>query len=92
MTRNVKAHALTTRLREPVVSFSFDDFPRSALTEGGRILKQAGWVGTYFTAGSFCGRTIDGTEYFTREDVLRAAEEGHEIACHTFSHLRLAGQ
>lgn len=92
LTRNIKVHALTTHLHEPIVSFSFDDFPRSALTEGGRILKEAGWAGTYFAAGSFCGRTEGGIDYFTREDLLRAEEEGHEIACHTFSHLRLAGE
>lgn len=92
LTRNIKAHALATQLSEPVVSFTFDDFPRSALSEGGRILKTAGWAGTYFAAGSFCGRTVDGIDYFTREDLLRAQEDGHEIACHTFSHLRLAGQ
>lgn len=92
LTRNIKAHARATQLREPIVSFTFDDFPRSALTEGGRILKEAGWAGTYFAAGSFCGRTVDDIDYFTRDDLLRAEEEGHEIACHTFSHLRLAGQ
>jgi peptidoglycan/xylan/chitin deacetylase (PgdA/CDA1 family) len=91
LARNVKLNALDTRLAEPVVSFTFDDFPRSALHEGGRLLRERGWAGTYFAAGSFCGRTVDGLDYFDRDDLVQAAEEGHEIGCHTFGHLRLPG-
>jgi peptidoglycan/xylan/chitin deacetylase (PgdA/CDA1 family) len=89
LARNVKLNALDTQLSEPVVSFTFDDFPHSALTEGGRMLKERGWAGTYFTAGGFCGQTVEGLEYYSREDLLKASEDGHEIACHTFDHLRL---
>ena len=89
LARNVKLNALDTRLAEPVVSFTFDDFPRSALTEGGRVLRERGWAGAYFAAGGFCGRRVDGVDYFDRDDLVQAAEEGHEIGCHTFSHLRL---
>jgi peptidoglycan/xylan/chitin deacetylase (PgdA/CDA1 family) len=92
LTRNIKARALATRLSEPVVSFSFDDFPRSAVTEGGRMLSERGWAGTFYAAGSFCGREVDGIPYFTADDLLQVHEEGHEIGCHTFSHLRLAHQ
>lgn len=89
LARNVGLNALGTRLEAPVVSFTFDDFPRSALHEGGRMLRERGWTGTYFAAGGFCGRTVDGLDYFDRDDLVQAAEEGHEIACHTFGHLRL---
>ena len=89
LARNVGLNALDTRLRGPLVSFTFDDFPRSALDEGGRMLRERGWAGTYFAAGSFCGRRVDGLDYFDRDDLVRAAEEGHEIGCHTFGHLRL---
>lgn len=89
LARNVKLNALDTRLTEPVVSFTFDDFPRSALSEGGRRLAERGWAGTYFTAGGFCGRRVDGLDYFDRDDLVEAAETGHEIGCHTFGHLRL---
>jgi peptidoglycan/xylan/chitin deacetylase (PgdA/CDA1 family) len=89
LARNVPFNALDTRLAEPVVSFTFDDFPRSALHEGGRVLRERGWTGTYFAAGSFCGRRVDGLDYFDRDDLVQAAEQGHEIGCHTFGHLRL---
>jgi peptidoglycan/xylan/chitin deacetylase (PgdA/CDA1 family) len=89
LARNVALNALDTRLAEPVVSFTFDDFPRSSLHEGGRMLRERGWTGTYFAAGSFCGRRVDGLDYFDRDDLMQAAEQGHEIGCHTFGHLRL---
>jgi peptidoglycan/xylan/chitin deacetylase (PgdA/CDA1 family) len=89
LARNIKLNGLNTRLDEAVVSFSFDDFPRSALTEGGRMLKARGWAGTYFAAGGFCGRRVDGIDYFDRDDLVQADADGHEIGCHTFGHLRL---
>jgi peptidoglycan/xylan/chitin deacetylase (PgdA/CDA1 family) len=89
LARNVKFNGLDTCLSEPVVSFTFDDFPRSALHEGGRTLRERGWSGTYFAAGSFCGRRVDSLDYFDRDDLVQAAEHGHEIGCHTFGHLRL---
>ena len=90
LTRNTKARALDTRLSEPLVSFCFDDFPHSAVSEGARMLGERGWAGTFYAAGSFCGREVDGIPYFTEDDLRQAHEEGHEIGCHTFSHLRVA--
>jgi len=90
LTRNIKAHPLGTRLTEPVVSFCFDDFAHSAVTEGAKMLRERGWAGTFYAAGSFCGREVDGIPYFTEDDLRQVHDEGHEIGCHTFSHLRLA--
>src|ERR1700742_4437120 len=70
----------------PVASLSFDDFPRNAWTLGDPVMARHGVRGTYYTAGGFCGRTVDGMEFYDGDDlkVLRAA--GHEIACHVFVH------
>jgi hypothetical protein len=38
------------RLAQTVISFTFDDYPRSALDPGGRILHSEGTCGTYYTA------------------------------------------
>lgn len=73
-------------LERSVVSFTFDDFPRSAFTQGSPILARYGARATYYASGGFCGRTIDRLDYYTRQDALEAAREGHEIAHHTFSH------
>lgn len=90
LTRNIKARALDTHLTEPLVSFCFDDFPRSAVTEGGRMLHERGWAGSFYAAGSFCGREVEGISYFTEDDLRQLDHDGHEIGCHTFSHLRVA--
>lgn len=87
--RSIKLHTFDGRIVEPVVSFTFDDFPRSAVTEGGRMLREAGWTGTYYMAGRFCGRTVDNIDYFSRDDLVQVNHDGHEIGCHTFSHMSL---
>ena len=84
--RSVKLHTFDCHFVEPVVSFTFDDFPRTALSRGGRMLREAGWKGTFYTAGAFCERIVDGIDYFSRDDLIEAQHEGHEIGCHTFSH------
>jgi peptidoglycan/xylan/chitin deacetylase (PgdA/CDA1 family) len=89
--RNIKVGASSSRLDAPIVSFTFDDFPRSALVVGGRMLEEAGWRGTYFAAGGLCGRKVEGLDHFTPDDLAEAHRAGHEIGCHTFSHLRLRG-
>jgi peptidoglycan/xylan/chitin deacetylase (PgdA/CDA1 family) len=70
----------------PVVSITFDDFPKSAWTQGGPVLARYGARGTYYTAGGFCGRTIDGTEFYDTGDLSALAAAGHEIGCHGFGH------
>jgi peptidoglycan/xylan/chitin deacetylase (PgdA/CDA1 family) len=77
---------IKSRLDRPVASIVFDDFAQSAWTVGGRILEDAGARGTYFVAGSYCGREADGITYFEPDDLVAAHGSGHEIGCHTFDH------
>ena len=70
----------------PLASITFDDFPKSAWSRGGPILAQYRVRGTYYTAGGFCGRTVDGTVFYDAEDLQALAAAGHEIACHGFAH------
>ena len=71
---------------KPMASITFDDFPKSAWVQGGPVLARHGVRGTYYTAGSFCGRTVDGTRYYDSHDLTELAAVGHEIGCHGFSH------
>jgi len=71
-----------------VVSFTFDDFPKTALTAGGAILERHGARGTYYTASKLVGTVGDLGPLFETEDLRAAHRNGHEIACHTHSHLR----
>lgn len=70
----------------PVISFTFDDFPRSALLIGGEILKSCGLVGTYYVSLGLMGRQAPTGRMFVPEDLNFLLKEGHEIGCHTFGH------
>lgn len=89
VTRNVSLWRRRSRLTAPLVSFSFDDFPKSAWRRGGPLLERYGVRATYFVAGGLSGTTVDGVRQFDRTDLAEIAAAGHEIGCHTFDHLRL---
>ncbi|MBK8907852.1 MAG: polysaccharide deacetylase family protein [Rhodospirillales bacterium] len=82
--RKAKPHTLANT--RSIVSFSFDDFPRSAVRVGGRILAAHGVVGTYYVAGGMIGRRGESGEFATHEDVCDVIANGHELACHSHSH------
>jgi peptidoglycan/xylan/chitin deacetylase (PgdA/CDA1 family) len=69
-----------------VVSFTFDDFPKTALLHGGAILERYGARGTYYAAFGLAGSEDALGEMFDCDDVRSAHIRGHEIASHTFSH------
>lgn len=80
------------RLRNaaPLVSFTFDDVPESAVSNGARLLEQAGCRGTFFVATSQLSRTTANWRVAGREDVACLAAGGHEIGLHTHDHRPLA--
>jgi peptidoglycan/xylan/chitin deacetylase (PgdA/CDA1 family) len=71
----------------PVVTFSFDDFPRTALTVGGAILKQAGVCGTYYASLGLMNSVNELGPHFDRNDLDSLLQAGHELGNHTFSHV-----
>jgi peptidoglycan/xylan/chitin deacetylase (PgdA/CDA1 family) len=71
----------------PTVSFSFDDAPATAVEQGAAILEAAGLRGTYFVAAGLAGRTGVMGRDASGEELMTAHRAGHELACHTFSHL-----
>ena len=73
--------------RGPVVSFGFDDFPRSAYRTGGAILQNLSARGTYYAAPGLMGTCNELGEQFCSDDIHSLLENGHELACHTFSHI-----
>ena len=38
------------KLDRPVVSFTFDDFPRSAITNGSDLLEKENWLASFYVA------------------------------------------
>jgi peptidoglycan/xylan/chitin deacetylase (PgdA/CDA1 family) len=69
------------------VSFSFDDFPRTALVTGGSILKSYGVRGTYYASIGLLNKSNELGEQFRKEDLDTVLSDGHELASHTFSHV-----
>jgi peptidoglycan/xylan/chitin deacetylase (PgdA/CDA1 family) len=74
----------------PLISFTFDDFPRSALQTGGAILKHYGLNATYYASFGLMGTQAPTGSIFVAEDLKELFEQGHELGCHTFSHCHSA--
>jgi peptidoglycan/xylan/chitin deacetylase (PgdA/CDA1 family) len=85
----LRMHARPARLGWPdgVVSFTFDDFPKSALAAGGSILESYGARGTFYTSMNLAAIHRVVGPMFDHEDICAAHRAGHEIACHTHTHL-----
>ncbi|HEY0327594.1 MAG TPA: polysaccharide deacetylase family protein [Rhodopseudomonas sp.] len=76
------------RLRNPgpMVSFTFDDVPKSAVTVGAEILNEYSSTGTFYIAGSLLGAPSPLWTAASGDDIVALHRQGHEIGCHTFSH------
>jgi peptidoglycan/xylan/chitin deacetylase (PgdA/CDA1 family) len=71
----------------PIVSFTFDDFPESALQIGGSILKSYGVLGTYYAAMGLMDQVNNLGRQFSAADLVQLLQDGHELGSHTFDHL-----
>jgi len=69
------------------VSFTFDDYPRTALTEGGAILANHGVRGTYFVSLRLLGSASVSGRIASWDDLATTVNRGHELGCHTFDHV-----
>jgi peptidoglycan/xylan/chitin deacetylase (PgdA/CDA1 family) len=72
--------------QQPLISFTFDDFPRSALLVGGAILQKFGLAGTYYASLGLLGKDTPSGQIFLSKDLATLFGQGHELGCHTFSH------
>src|SRR5205085_8843632 len=77
---------LTIEGQLPIISFTFDDFPRSAWLTGGAILERWGLRGTYYVSLGLIGQTAPTGAICLPEDVRALVEHGHELGSHTFDH------
>jgi len=74
------------RTSVPVISFTFDDFPSSALRIGGAILKEHETRGTYYASLGLMSREAPVGTIFSRNDLSDLIADGHELGCHTYAH------
>jgi peptidoglycan/xylan/chitin deacetylase (PgdA/CDA1 family) len=70
----------------PIVSFTFDDVPDTALTAGATILERHGLRGTFYIAGGLINRREADRTLISPEGCAELLARGHELACHTFAH------
>jgi len=71
---------------KPLISFTFDDFPRSAWTIAGQMLSARGKKATYYGCLGLMGSNSKSGPLFTQDDVRELISAGHELACHTVDH------
>jgi peptidoglycan/xylan/chitin deacetylase (PgdA/CDA1 family) len=86
--RHVFSPRIDVRPNRPIASFTFDDIPASAASQGAEILERHGARGTFYVAGSLIQRGEE-AGYADMAALRRLAENGHELGCHTYSHAGL---
>ena len=84
--RHIFKRIANVKPSRPLISFTFDDFPRTALWEGGRILRQYGLAGTYYVSFGLLGLDSPSGPICVPEDLAELLDQKHELACHTFAH------
>ncbi len=88
LARHFRASPHRLPAHAPMVSFTFDDAPDSAANRGAPMLEDYGGRGTFYLAGSLVDQPDDHWVGLSNDAIVDLHHDGHEIACHTFSHLR----
>lgn len=82
-----KNHLLSSD--KAIISFTFDDVPKTAVTNGVKIFNNYGIKGTFYLSLELLGGYSDvGLPIADRNDIENLISNGHEIGDHTYSHLR----
>jgi peptidoglycan/xylan/chitin deacetylase (PgdA/CDA1 family) len=87
--RFLRSKPLVMRNATALVSFTFDDVPETAFTNGAAILEQYGVRGTFYIAAGTCGKAEADWRVISRDQIRALHRHCHEIGCHTFSHARV---
>ena len=90
LARNLRTKSIPMRNAQPLISFTFDDVPASACSVGARILEDHGARGTLYISGGGCGRDSPGGRLATADELRALHSRGHELGCHTYSHLAVS--
>jgi peptidoglycan/xylan/chitin deacetylase (PgdA/CDA1 family) len=86
--RLVPVNKKTLIFEKPVVSFTFDDCPRSGIIVGGKMLKDRGLAGTFYLCGGLTNEFENGLPCQIEEDLAYLVENNHELASHLYNHKR----
>src|SRR5450756_1186947 len=89
LVRHLRTVPFRLRNKTPMVSFTFDDVPKSAATVGAPLLEEYDARGTFYIAGDLVDKWSGNWIGLSADEIVGLHRRGHEIACHTFSHLRV---
>ncbi|KFC64903.1 polysaccharide deacetylase family sporulation protein PdaB [Devosia sp. LC5] len=76
-------------LEQPVISFSFDDFPLSAASNAAPLLEANDARGTFYFADALAGNFENGQLIAGQDVAANLAANRHEIGGHTSNHLNV---
>ena len=80
---------LRFELDQPIISISFDDFPKSVMENALPLLDKYGWKASFYVASGLVNTTNHLGLHFNQNDLARLQQGGHEIGCHTYNHLNI---
>ncbi|MEO9969075.1 MAG: polysaccharide deacetylase family protein [Hyphomonadaceae bacterium] len=72
---------------QSIITFSFDDFPKSAADTGAEIVESIGAKAIYYACSGLAGCVNRTGEQYVDTDMLALDRAGHEIGAHTHTHL-----
>lgn len=79
--------AVDIALKPGMVSFTFDDFPSTAATNGAALLETRGYRGTFYLSTGILDSKSNLGRICSLGEVNKLYLAGHEIGAHTHSHL-----
>jgi peptidoglycan/xylan/chitin deacetylase (PgdA/CDA1 family) len=88
LARHLGAVPFRLQNKTPMVSFTFDDSPKSAATVGAPILDEYKARATFYIASGLVDQWSGHWMGISDDEIVALHRSGHEIACHTFSHVR----
>lgn len=78
---------ITPKLDRPIVSFSFDDCPKSVMKNALPLLEAENWRATFYMACGLCDTVNHLGRHMSLKDIQAVYTSGHEIGDHTYDHL-----
>ena len=87
LVRLYRRRPATLAPQRPMVSFTFDDVPRSAAMHGAHILEGKGARGTFLACASLAGTDFNTGRLASLDELAALASRGHEIGCHSYDHI-----
>jgi peptidoglycan/xylan/chitin deacetylase (PgdA/CDA1 family) len=88
LARHLRPAPFHLRNQSPMVSFTFDDAPESAATVGAGMLDEYDARATFYISGGLVDKWSGHWNGISADGIVGLHRSGHEVACHTFSHVR----